>query len=70
MPGKLKAQIYFLEDNPLVDIVYSDWQIDKYNEKDELITSEFKLQATQTTSYLTYLRNNWKPPHCYLPKGQ
>ena len=45
LPGKLKAQIEFLEVNPLIDIVYSDWQIDQYNEKDELISSEFKLST-------------------------
>ncbi len=68
LPGKLKAQIYFLENNPLVDIVYSDWQIDKYNEKDELITSEFKLSSHSDDFLLDLLKDNWKPPHCYLSK--
>lgn len=66
LPGKLDAQLLFMEKNPSVDIVYSDWRLDTYNENQILCKSEYK----QSSDYLDYLKellkDNWVAPHVYL----
>lgn len=65
LPGKLKAQVNFLEQNPKTDVVYSDWKMDFY--------SEGILERTQTIDYGPFkdflyelIKDNWTVPCNYL----
>ncbi len=68
LPGKLDAQIKAFADHPDADIVYSDWQLNTYNETSELILQEFKKHRQYDDFLLELLKNNWSPPHTYLLK--
>jgi len=65
LPGKLQAQVSFLNQHPEVDIAYSDWQLDTYD-GENLVRSE-KIQSRSYDDYLhELLIDNWLPPHAYL----
>jgi len=68
--GKLDTQLLFMINNPSVDIAYSDWRLDTYNESRILCQSEYK-QLTNYSDYLEeLLKDNWAPPHVYLLKRE
>lgn len=67
LPGKLKAQVEFLEDNPEIDIAYSDWQMDFY-EEGVLRRSEPKEYGPFSDFLLELIRDNWTVPCNYLVK--
>ncbi|MBV4357846.1 glycosyltransferase family 2 protein [Pinibacter aurantiacus] len=68
LPGKFNTQIAYLEKHPKIEIAYSDWKLDEYDENGRFLLQEFK----KLTSYSNYLeellRDNWSPPHSYLVK--
>jgi len=69
LSGKLDAQIDFFERNAEIDIVYSDWRYDFYNNKQ--FTHSEKHKGTQHVDYLHQLLiDNWQPCHNYLLKRE
>ncbi|HRO44573.1 glycosyltransferase family 2 protein [Agriterribacter sp.] len=66
LPGKLDAQLLFMEKNPSVDIAYSDWRLDIYDENKKLFKTEYK-QCTVYKDFLyELLTDNWIASHAYL----
>ena len=65
LPMKLNTQSNYFENYPEVDMVYSDWQMDFY-EDGKFSHSEIKRNQNEP-DYLTYLlRNNWQANSAYL----
>ncbi|MAY82583.1 MAG: hypothetical protein CMP59_00455 [Flavobacteriales bacterium] len=65
LPEKLSSQIEFLSMNEDIDIVYSDWRMDFYEngekQREEVVISK------PSASYLkTLILDDWQPPHSYL----
>jgi glycosyltransferase involved in cell wall biosynthesis len=65
MPGKIEAQVAFLEKHTEFDGVYSDWQLDTYNGP-QLVRTEFKKCSYHKNYLVELLKDNWSPPHSYL----
>ena len=65
LPEKLKTQVDFFENNPEIDIVYSDWRMDYYEEDIKIYE-----EVNQSRSFDTYLKalisEKWQPNLSYL----
>jgi glycosyltransferase involved in cell wall biosynthesis len=68
LPGKFAGQLEAFGRFPGTDIVYSDWQLDSYDEGGNLIRQEFKKHRPYEDFLAELLQNNWSPPHNYLLK--
>ena len=66
LPGKLEAQLKEFDRKKDVDIVYSDWYLDTYEENGEIVQREKKQQKAYPDFIEEILKNNWSPPHNYL----
>lgn len=64
-PGKLSAQVEFLQRNPQVAIAYSDWEQHFYDNL-KLTRKETKSNANREDMTLELLNDNWSPPNVYL----
>jgi glycosyltransferase involved in cell wall biosynthesis len=65
--GKLKTQLTFLQNNPKIDIVYSDFQINSYNANGVLQNKEH-IKRKRYNDFIEVILNNtaWSPLHNYL----
>ncbi len=63
--GKFNSQITFLEANQQIDIVYSDWQINRYVTKEEF-NIEKQLKSSYNDMLFQLIIDNWNAPHVYL----
>ncbi len=67
LPGKFAAQVAALEADPAVDIAYSGWRMDFY---DEASGAFVRSQAQPARAYADYLeellKDNWTSPNNYL----
>jgi len=70
LPGKFEAQLSLFEKIPAADIVYSDWRLETYDEKGDVIRREDKYHSQYTDFLLELLVDNWSPPHNYLLKRE
>ena len=69
LENKLRIQINFFKENQKIDIVYSDWRYDFYENKE--FTHSEKHKAKQDSDYLyELLIDNWQPCHNYLLKRE
>ncbi len=64
--GKFEAQVGFMLENPAVDIVYSDWHMDFYDENLRLLKREERRKAPYSDYLYELLKDNWSPPANYL----
>jgi glycosyltransferase involved in cell wall biosynthesis len=67
-PGKFGAQSAFLGLNEHIDIAYSDWKLDTYDQQGKIVLSEYKQQQPHDDFLEELLLDNWSPPHNYLMK--
>ncbi len=65
LPGKLEAQINFLERNTDIDIVYSDWRMDFF-EGEEKKKEEIVLTKKQDSFLKALIEDQWLPNNSYL----
>lgn len=70
LPGKFNTQVTYLEKNPRVEVVYSDWELDEYDEHDRFLLQEFKKIGAHSNYLEELLKDNWSPPHSYLLKRE
>ncbi|MDH7463667.1 glycosyltransferase [Chitinophagaceae bacterium 26-R-25] len=70
LPGKFHKQVTYLEKNPKVEVVYSDWKLDVYDEEGRFFQQEFKKLAPHSNYLEELLKDNWSPPHSYLVKRE
>lgn len=68
LPEKLKAQLDTFEQYEDADIVYSDWQLDTYDENGEKIKSEYMIVGERGDFLRDLLRDRWLSSHTYLLK--
>jgi glycosyltransferase involved in cell wall biosynthesis len=68
LPGKFARQLAVFEKYNETDIVYSDWQLDTYNEAGEIVATEVKYQQQHADFLMRLLIDDWSPPHSYLLK--
>jgi glycosyltransferase involved in cell wall biosynthesis len=66
--NKFKEQLKLFENDELIDIAYSDWELITYNSNLEIIKKEEKKNKEQTDFLYELLVDNWSAPHCYLLK--
>ena len=68
LPNKLETQLHFFQANPLVDVVYSDWQMDFY--KNEILSQSQIINGSSSNDFLAVLLENkkWNAMHSYLCK--
>jgi glycosyltransferase involved in cell wall biosynthesis len=66
LPGKFNTQVSYLEKNPGVEVVYSDWQLDEYDENGRFSLQEFKKLVPYDNYLEELLKDNWSAPHSYL----
>lgn len=71
LQGKFSMQLKSFEDNPLLNIVYSDWRMDIYNEKAELLDQEFvNRQKFDDFTAVLLVNKLWNVPNSYLMKRE
>ena len=65
LPGKFDTQLIFLENNSTVDIVYSDWRMD-YFEDGIKIREELRTSRNHQSFVNTLMKDEWLPNNSYL----
>lgn len=68
LPGKFREQLDLFGKYEDTDIVYSDWQLDTYNQQGEKTGTEHKYHKPYKDFLFELLIDNWSPPHNYLLK--
>ena len=68
LPGKFSAQLDVFSRLKGIDIVYSDWRLDTYNENGEIGRTETKIHKQYDDFLYELLVDNWSPPHNYILK--
>jgi glycosyltransferase involved in cell wall biosynthesis len=66
LPGKLEVQVNYMEQHTGMDIVYSDWELNRFNAAGKLVESEKMIAEDYPDFLLELLKDNWRPPHAYL----
>jgi len=66
LDGKFEAQVVFMLENPAVDIVYSDWYMDFYDENLNLIERKNVHEGQCEDMLYVLLQDKWKPNNSYL----
>lgn len=64
--SKFENQINCFLSFPGTDVVYSDWVLDTYNEKGDVVRKEEKVSRDYDDYLFELLKNNWQPNHSYL----
>lgn len=64
--GKLKSQVLFLDQNPHIDVVYSDWCLDTLDERGNILRHENMDNLPQSDMIKALLENRWSAQHVYL----
>jgi glycosyltransferase involved in cell wall biosynthesis len=62
---KLETQLNFFKKNRAIDIAYSDWRMDFY-EEGEKVKEEIKLEKNYDSFLENLIKDNWQPPLSYL----
>ncbi|HEY4150657.1 MAG TPA: glycosyltransferase family A protein, partial [Chitinophagaceae bacterium] len=65
--GKLENQLKLFDSDASADIVYSDWELDIYDEVD-LLKKEIKVNGPKEDFLLALLKDQWSSPNTYLLK--
>ncbi len=66
LPGKFKSQVTYIESHHSCDIVYSDWYMDFYDYKTNLIERKAYKQKSYQNFLWELLKDNWQPNNTYL----
>lgn len=66
LPGKFKAQVEFMDANPGVDIVYSDWKVAIMDGEGKIVNEAFKKNKQRKDMVVALLEDRWSAPHAYL----
>jgi glycosyltransferase involved in cell wall biosynthesis len=68
LPNKLAKQLEVFNKVTDTDIVYSDWQLNTYNDSGQVVHQEFKQHRQYEDFLFELLLNNWSAPNNYLIK--
>ena len=66
LPNKFEDQLAAFKQNKSVDIVYSDWRLDTYNNEGKIQQSEHKKHKAYDDFLYQLLIDNWSVPNTYL----
>jgi glycosyltransferase involved in cell wall biosynthesis len=66
---KVEQQVHFLEQNPNVDVAYSDWEIHTYADNGSKTVGQVKHKAYACFT-TELLKNNWSPPLNYMIRSE
>ena len=68
LPNKFSTQLDVFSRSADTDIVYSDWQLNIYNENGKIVQQEFKQHEQYEDFLFQLLIDNWSAPNNYLIK--
>jgi glycosyltransferase involved in cell wall biosynthesis len=66
LPGKFEAQVEFLEKNTQIEMVYSDWRLDIFDETEKVKNQYIHIKQKSNDFIAELLKDNWNVPASYL----